>query len=221
MAGRDQGRIQVAVFDVGETLVDETRAWSIQAERAGVTPLTLFAALGALIERGEDHRKVWDLLGVQPPGDPPEILRQDFYPDALPCLEALASEGLVLGLAGNQPADAERALTQLGLPVSLIASSARWGVEKPSADFFARIVSEVGFGPDQIAYIGDRLDNDVLPARQAGMFAVFLRRGPWGHLHASLPEVGSANAVIDSLSELPRLLGGRERGRSSQGCRRR
>ena len=50
--------VRAVVFDVGETLVDETRAWSALADRVGVTRLTLFAALGALIERNEDHRLV-------------------------------------------------------------------------------------------------------------------------------------------------------------------
>ncbi len=51
------------VFDVGETLVDESRAWARQAERAGVTPFALMGLLGALIARDEDHRRVWHLLG--------------------------------------------------------------------------------------------------------------------------------------------------------------
>lgn len=198
--------IRVAVFDVGETLVDETRAWSEHAKAAGVTPFTPFAALGALIERGEDHRHVWALLGIKPPSRPSEILREDFYPDVIPCLQTLADMGLTLGIAGNQPARAETVLHELGLPVAFIASSAGWGVEKPSPEFFARIVSEAGVPPEEIAYIGDRLDNDVLPARQAGMFAIFLRRGPWGHLHAHRPEVASANVAIESLEELPPLL---------------
>lgn len=58
----------------------------------------------------------------------------------------------------------------------------------------------------EIAYVGDRLDNDILPARRAGMFTVFLRRGPWGHLHAHWPEAGAANLTIESLSALPPLL---------------
>jgi FMN phosphatase YigB (HAD superfamily) len=206
VAGDPTCAIRVAVFDVGETLVDETRAWSEQADEAGVTRLTLFAALGALVERGEDHRRVWALLGVDPPSRLPEIIEQDFYPDAIPCLRVLAAKGFILGLAANQPARAETALAGLGLPVAFIASSARWGVEKPSREFFARIVSEARVPPERIAYIGDRLDNDVLPAREAGMFAVFLRRGPWGHLHAHRPEVASASAAIESLDELPRLL---------------
>lgn len=80
--------VRAMVFDVGETLVDETRAWSALADRVEVTRLTLFAALGALIERDEDHRLVWDLLGVDRPANDGQIEAVDFYPDALPCLRA-------------------------------------------------------------------------------------------------------------------------------------
>lgn len=197
--------IRTVVFDVGETLVDETRAWSQHANAVGVTRLTLFAALGALIERGEDHRHVWRLLGVDPPAHAAQIRREDLYPDVAQCLEALNAAGLKIGLAGNQPRQAEIALEQLGLPVAFIASSSGWGVEKPSPEFFTRVSSAAGTPPEQIAYVGDRLDNDALPARQAGMFAIFLRRGPWGYLHAHRPEIASASAIIDSLNELPAL----------------
>ena len=57
--------VRGVVFDVGETLVDEFRAWTIQAERAGVTPFALMGLLGALIARDEDHRRVWEMLGVE------------------------------------------------------------------------------------------------------------------------------------------------------------
>ena len=41
-----------------------------------------------------------------------------------------------------------------------------------------------------------------LPARRTGMFAVHIRRGPWGYLH----EAPTADARIDSLAELPGVL---------------
>ena len=63
--------------------------------------------------------------------------------------------------------------------------------------------------PAEIAYVGDRLDNDVLPAREAGMFAVFLVRGPWGIIHARRPERARASLILDHLSDLPAAL---ERG---------
>jgi hypothetical protein len=101
-------------------------------------------------------------------------------------------------------------LRSLGTALDFVASSAGWGVEKPALEFFERVCSESGVPRSEIAYVGDRLDNDVLPAREAGMVAVFIRRGPWGHLHAHWPEAGLADARIDSLSELPGGLAGVE-----------
>jgi HAD superfamily hydrolase (TIGR01509 family) len=201
-------RVKVVVFDVGETLVDETRAWSLRAEEVGVTQLTMFGALGALIERGEDHHRVWRFLNVEPPAGEVSIEASDLYADVLPCLRLLRDQGYRIGLAGNQPASAEEQLERLGLPVDLLATSAGWGVEKPAPAFFARVCEAAGAPPSQIAYVGDRIDNDIAPAKKAGMFAVFIRRGPWGHIHAHLPGVQLADARIDSLAELPAVLGG-------------
>ena len=50
--------IRAVVFDVGETLVDETRAWSDWADWLGIPRLTLFAVLGAVIAHGQDHREL-------------------------------------------------------------------------------------------------------------------------------------------------------------------
>jgi FMN phosphatase YigB (HAD superfamily) len=72
--------------------------------------------------------------------------------------------------------------------------------------FFAAIARLVGLEPGEIAYVGDRVDNDVLPARAAGMVAVHLRRGPWGHLQGALPEAREADIRIESLAELPERL---------------
>lgn len=196
------------VFDVGETLVDETRAWSQRADEAGVTRLTLFGALGALIARGEDHRRVWELLGVSAPDGPVTIEASDLYPDVLPCLRRLRERGYRIGLAANQPAGAEGQLAGLGVPADLIASSARWGIEKPHPGFFARVCEEAGTTPSQIAYVGDRIDNDIVPAKHAGMVAVFIRRGPWGHVQAHLRGAELADARVDSLEALPAVLQG-------------
>ncbi len=136
----------------------------------------------------------------------PPFTSDDLYPDALACLRALHAGGRRVGLAGNQPERAEATMRELDAPIDLVASSQRWGVEKPSPDFFERIATELDLPPSEIAYVGDRLDNDVLPAKRAGMLAVFIRRGPWGHIHATWPEVAEADHRIESLAELPVLL---------------
>jgi FMN phosphatase YigB (HAD superfamily) len=91
------------------------------------------------------------------------------------------------------------------LPVALDVNgmSDTWGVHKPDAAFFARIAAELELPAHEIAYVGDRVDNDVAPAHAAGMVAVFLRRGPWAWIHAPHEDPPGADLVVNSLAELP------------------
>ena len=190
--------VRAVVFDVGETLIDETRLWERAADAAGASRFTLMGIVGGLAARGEHHRRVWEILGVEQP--PATWSPEDFYPDALPTLGALRRRGLRVGAVGNTLTDAEDLLRD---HVDLVGSSARWGVEKPSPAFFERVVTECNVAPAEIAYVGDRVDNDVEPALAAGMVAVHVRRGPWGHLHEPPP----AALRVSSLDELPDVLG--------------
>ena len=209
--------IRAVFFDVGETLVDETRQWTSWADWLGVPIVTFCTVLGAVIERGEPHRRVFDYFAPgfdltraeaerRRAGRDYAIEPRDLYPDALPTLAALKAQGLIVGIAGNQPQAAEAALARSGVEVDHIGSSERWGVEKPSPAFFRAIVDAAGLEPAEIAYVGDRLDNDVLPAVRAGMFAVFLVRGPWGFLHAGQPDAARAHATLRKLDGLPGLI---------------
>jgi HAD superfamily hydrolase (TIGR01509 family) len=188
------------VFDVGETLVDETGLWQRAADAAGVPRFTLMGVLGGLAARGEHHDRAWEILGVERPASSWDA--SDFYPDALPCLDALRSRPLFVAAIGNTPVATEELLRE---HVDLVGSSARWGVAKPAPEFFRRLVTEAGTKPAEIAYVGDRIDNDVLPARAAGMFAVHIRRGPWAFLQQGAAE---AHLRIASLAELPAALAG-------------
>ena len=193
--------VKAVFFDVGETLVDETSYWAAHAERLGVTPHVVWAALGVVISRGEHHRRVFELLGGEPEGEV-VYARHDFYPDALPCLERLHGAGYFVGIAGNQSTQLEEWARSQELPVDVVASSAGGGGEKPSREFFACVVEATGAAPHEGAYVGDRLDNDVVPALEAGLVAVRIRRGPWGHLQVG-PDAGALH--IRSLDELPEV----------------
>jgi FMN phosphatase YigB (HAD superfamily) len=189
--------LRAVVFDVGETLVDETAMWERAADSAGVPRFTLMGILGGLAARGEHHGRVWEILSVERPASSWRL--EDFYADAAPCLARLRSAGLLVGAAGNTPAEVEEILRER---IAFVGSSARWGVEKPAAEFFERLIDETGVEAAEIAYVGDRVDNDVVPAIAAGMVAVHIRRGPWGHLH----EPPSGAIRISSLDELPDAL---------------
>jgi FMN phosphatase YigB (HAD superfamily) len=130
----------------------------------------------------------------------------DLYPDVEPCLRVLLDAGYRIGVAANQPSSTEAVVHGLGLPFDVVASSETWGVAKPDPAFFGRIVSELRLEPNEIAYVGDRLDNDVTPAARAGMIAVFLRRGPWGWILAGRETPLDAAITIDTLADLPEAL---------------
>jgi HAD superfamily hydrolase (TIGR01549 family) len=212
--------IRTVCFDIGETLIDETRQWSEWAEFLGVPKLTLFTALGVTMWRGESHRRVFEIFRPDldlatarrlraEQGYRYGFLASDLYPDAIPCLTALRDRGYRVMIAGNQPAEAAASLASLALPADVIATSGAWGVAKPDPRFFARVQELADGPPETIAYVGDRLDNDVLPARAAGMLAVFVRRGPWGWMHAERPEIDQAEIRLETLADLPDALDGR------------
>jgi HAD superfamily hydrolase (TIGR01549 family) len=198
--------LAVVFLDVGETLVNEDRYWREVAAAAGLEPHVVTAALGVTIARGEEHTMLWSHLGVERPEPVGEIsyTEADLYPDAVPCLDALRDVGLRVGLAGNQSPVLER-WTRETLDVSAIGSSASWGARKPDPAFFERMLAEAGCAPDELAYVGDRVDNDVVPALAAGFVAVHVRRGPWGRLQQAPPGA----IVVDTLAQLPDALASR------------
>lgn len=197
--------LRAVFFDVGETLVDEERWWRAVAAAAGVGPHVVWAALGMTIALGEEHRELWRHLGLEHPADAWESVvypRDDLYPDALDCLERVRGSGLLVGVAGNQSVALEEWVRTVGLPVDLVTGSASLGVRKPACAFFERLVELVGASPGEVAYVGDRADNDAAPALEAGLVAIHLRRGPWGRLQPT-PEGAIA---IESLAALPAAL---------------
>jgi len=123
---------------------------------------------------------------------------KDLHSDVLSCLAALRARGLRLGAAGNMRAVHEDFLRA---HVDFVGSSERWGVEKPDAGFFARVVDEAGAPAEEILYVGDRVDNDIVPALQFGLRAVRIRRG--AHAHVESP---ADTVTIGSLDELPEVL---------------
>jgi HAD superfamily hydrolase (TIGR01549 family) len=201
-------------LDVGETLIDETRVWSLWADELGVPRLTFLAALGAVIERGGEHRDVFPIFGADdwqlrlPAVEAAYggFRTDDLYPDALDALEALRGEHRV-AIVANQPAVRTRQLREIGVEADVIAMSEEIAVAKPDPAFFTRALELMGSpDPRDVAYVGDRVDNDVRPAAAAGMRAVWIRRGPWGVIQGLLPGE-RPSLTVGSLAELAQRIG--------------
>ena len=63
-----------------------------------------------------------------------------------------------------------------------------------------------GTARSSVLYVGDRIDNDVLPAAAAGMRTCWLRRGPWGVLQDLPDGAEPPDLDLEGLGELPVLL---------------
>jgi FMN hydrolase / 5-amino-6-(5-phospho-D-ribitylamino)uracil phosphatase len=197
-------------LDVGETLIDETRVWSTWADIVDVPRLTLMAALGAVIARADPHQGLFDVL-QRPAWRSLQATfgarygpfrASDLYPDALPAIDGLRGHGYAISILANQPAERTAELRALGVEAEVMAMSGELGISKPDPTFFARALELMGDpDPADVAYVGDRLDNDVRPAAAAGMQPVWVRRGPWGVIGDDLglpPET----LVVATLAEL-------------------
>ena len=173
---------------------------------SSVPRFTFMAAIGALIAAGRSHREAFAILGVPEPTDMPALRPEDLYPDASPCLAAVREMGLRVGVAANQPDRADEIRRVIGLDLDFVATSAAWGVAKPSPAFFERVAADLALPPAAIAYVGDRVDNDIIPAAAAGMCAIFVRRGPWAWIACPVGFPAEAAYAVEDLRGIPEIL---------------
>ncbi len=133
---------------------------------------------------------------------PPDALE----PDVKPCLEALAGR-YRLGIIANQPSQVRDAMARDGIEdfFEIWGVSDDIGLEKPDPRLYAHVLYTAGISPMRTVMLGDRLDYDVIPAKTAGMRAVWILRGeaPENPTGAQLAE---ADAAVHSLVEIPEVL---------------
>ena len=129
-------------------------------------------------------------------------------------LEALTQRGLKLGLAANQPLTTLERLARHGIGhyFENQGISAIYGFRKPDVRLFLRACEDLGVAPEECVMVGDRIDNDIVPAKLLGMRTVRIRSGR----HASqeprswdeAPDAEAADAAgilaaIEAILDLP------------------
>ena len=114
------------------------------------------------------HDLPWDAVPLEP------------YPEAVEALRGLRAEGFRLGVLANQPASARADLDRAGITALCdgVWLSEAVGLSKPDPAFFRVALDAWALAPARVAYVGDRPDNDVAPAKMLGLTALRLRRGP-------------------------------------------
>jgi putative hydrolase of the HAD superfamily len=194
------------LFDVGYCLMDEALrlahalAWLAEALVASGHALgaaDLDAAYRAACRRpepGEPSLLVQMLRSLGIPADTTAALRRavpwdavplEAYPETLAVLGDLRAAGFRLGVLANQLASARADLDRAGVTALCdgVWLSAAVGLAKPDPAFFRLALDAWALAPGRVAYVGDRPDNDVAPAKALGLATVRLCRGP----HADQP----------------------------------
>ena len=202
------------LFDVGYCLLDESarlaRAldWLAAALAARGRPLGADRLDAAYREAcrapspGEPSLLIQALRGLGVPTDDAQAVRRELpwdraplepYPDALPALRRLRAAGLRIGVLANQPASAAADLARAGVTalVDGVWLSGAVGLAKPDPRLFRLALDAWAAPAPRVAYVGDRPDNDVAPAKALGMVTVRVRTGP----HADQPARGEAEAA--------------------------
>jgi HAD superfamily hydrolase (TIGR01458 family) len=75
---------------------------------------------------------------------------------------------------------------------------------KPSPAFFASALAMLGVAPPRVAIVGDDVVNDVTGAQEAGLAGVLVRTGKF---RPDDVDRGEPDAVVDSLADVPSLIG--------------
>ncbi len=193
-------------FDAGSTLIDEGVAYDHRIRDmiagSGLTFEQVNAKRRELAQQGLDgNSAVISYYGLEK--TPWHSEDETLHADARAVLEELAGRGYRLGILANQPSGVTERLASWGVAelFSVIASSAELGVAKPDPAIFRKALEMAFCSPSQAVMIGDRLDNDIIPAKKLGMHTVWLRNS----LQPEKYGKGCADYIITSLKELKKV----------------
>ena len=197
-------------FDVGSTLVDETEAYNHRARE-------MISGTGITFKEFDDIRIALAKLGLD--GNSAAIKYFGLtktpwhsedelpYSDTQSTLAALVDKGYKLGIIANQKLGTKERLDSWGLRqyFDVIATSAEIGYAKPDKEIFEKAFELAKCTAAESMMVGDRLDNDIIPAKSLGMKTAWIKNGLAQYQNIELGE-GVADYQIHSLSEILQIL---------------
>ena len=196
-------------FDLGSTLVDESVAYRNRIKKTiANTDIRYDEFYRRMVEISKHNQnaynKVLEEYGLK---KAPWNSNDEFvYPEAENCLNEL-SKHYKIGIIANQNFGSKERLDKLGLLkyIDLVIASAEEGVTKPDLRIFQIALDRANCKPEEAVMVGDRLDNDIIPANKIGMKTVWIKQGFGGYSEPKeieeLPDY-----TINNLKELLKLL---------------
>ena len=202
-------KVKWIFFDVGTTLVDETEAYNhrirdvIEGTDISFQQFNekrIFFAKQNL--KGDlEAIKYFGLL--QTPWHKEDEVP---YPNAEEILKYLYSQGYKIGIIANQSLGTATRLEKWGLLkyIDVVAASAELGVAKPDRAIFDKALEMAECAAQEAVMIGDRLDNDISPAKKLGMKTIWVKQGFAVYQNLQLAEC-QPDYIVDNLSELKKI----------------
>lgn len=201
--------IEWIFFDVGSTIIDEHIAYEHRMREIADSAKTTYRSVYETAMTFYKQNKKGDLetaklLGVELTKwhKEDEIL----YGDASKCLEILSSR-YEIGIIANQSLGTRQRLEQHGVLqyIDLVIASAEEGVAKPDKKIFEIALERANCKPDNAIMIGDRIDNDIIPAKLLGMHTIWIKQG-FGQYWNITEDVEKADYVVHSLMDICNIL---------------
>ncbi|MDW8758776.1 HAD family hydrolase [Streptococcus suis] len=208
--------IEWIFFDLSSTLLDEESAYSYYIDKCVKKLQSLDIEISAdsykkkMVEYAHKSldpiRATWHYFT---PTEPRPLWTNEgvrLYPETIGVLEKL-SQNYRLGIVANQSSTAREILREWGLDsyFQVIILSEEVGIRKPDTRIFKLALEEAGISVDKAVYVGDRYDNDILPAKSLGMYTIRILTG-FGK-YASENNQLKSDWSITSLQELATIFG--------------
>lgn len=127
---------------------------------------------------------------------------EKLYPESKTILNKLSLK-YKIGIIANQSAGTGKRLFQFGIHkyIDILITSAETGLEKPDTRIFELALRKANCAADKSIMIGDRLDNDIFPAKQIGMKTIHIKQGFGAYQEPKTIDY-QADLTIKSLSDL-------------------
>ena len=203
--------MKVLFFDVGYTLVNEDAVWerrcreqvqTDEAKKLGLTADVIYHEIEiATLARKPQFRTVIDKFGFKEVA-PYRTELEELYEDATAVIKALTQK-YELGIIANQLDGLKERLEAFALLQYFKYIISSWDVQvmKPDIRIFEYALDKANCKPQEACMIGDRLDNDILPAKSLGMKTVWIKQG-FGALQKPESPAEEADYTIEKLPEL-------------------
>ncbi len=196
-------------FDVGSTIMNEQIAYEHRLRDIANSANISFEKVYEMAMVYYKLNKKGDLEAAKELGVTlPKWYKEDeiLYDDAIQCFETL-SKKYKIGIIANQSLGTEERLRNHGILkyINLVVASAEEGVAKPDRRIFEIALERSNCESVDSVMIGDRIDNDIVPAKRMGMNTIWIKRG-FGQYWNIKEEFEKPDFIVNNLIELCNLL---------------